>query len=136
MYIPSAGSPWGPPRRDSCPRVRNASERTNEEDDVVSQALGGSPILDATGAPSLCDWSTIGIQKALKYAKPNVGGVVQVWLRDELRGRAGTGKGQVPQDRRDGVRDDHPSSVPCRMTKDIVNVALPAKFDAVDRDLE
>ena len=96
MYIPSAGSPWGPPRRDSCPRVRNASERTDEEDDVVSQALGGSPILDATGAPSLCDWSTIGIQKALKYAKPNVGGSGAYMRRfddvAELAAAAGAGE--------------------------------------------
>src|SRR3954452_2557348 len=79
------------------PPVGDTTERADELEDVVAQALRAGRVVDPAGAARLRHRAAVAVQKPLKDREANLERVAQVRLGDELGARSRAGETEVAQ---------------------------------------
>ena len=134
------GRPFARPgRRPAAARVRavgDATQRADEEDDVVAQLVRARRVLDPAGPAALRHRPAVGVEQALEQGEAHVGGVEQVLVRDELGRRPGARQPELAQRHGDRVRDDARPRARRRVAEDVVVAGLVLQLDVRQRGLQ
>src|SRR5882757_11177612 len=109
--------------------VHNTAERLDQERHIITQAIGGSPKLNAACSPLLSHRTTVRVEETLQNCQPHIGRIEEVVLGDELHIRPRSRQPELTRGGRDRVRDRDDFTGTSNPVQHVVDLGLASHLD-------